>query len=152
MILRNIFLPFNYIEGKKTFLKIDPKINTNIILLIIYIKWNHISSSHTAITNFLLFIHTANEIVKTFLIPHHGWLKWYLQWDYGTTSLVPSITNSNKSILSLGELQNCVTLDRVTYLEYMLEVVTAGWEDDFMSSDTLIITNQSDINKFIIIL
>ena len=72
MILRNIFLPFNYIEGKKTFLKIDPKINTNIILLIIYIKWNHISSSHTAITNFLLFIHTANEIVKTFLIPHHG--------------------------------------------------------------------------------
>ena len=73
MILRNIFLPFNYIEGKKTFLKIDPKNKyKHHSADNIYIKWNHISSSHTAITNFLLFIHTANEIVKTFLIPHHG--------------------------------------------------------------------------------
>ena len=40
----------------------------------------------------------------------------------------------------------------LSYLEYLFEVVTAGGEDDFVSSDTLLLTDQGYVHELGLIL
>ena len=39
-----------------------------------------------------------------------------------------------------------------SYLEDLFEIVTAGWQDNFVSPDTLVFTDEAHVHKFIFIL
>ena len=39
-----------------------------------------------------------------------------------------------------------------SYLEDLFEIVTAGWQDYFVSPDTLFLTDQGHVNKIILVL